>query len=318
MAEHRGVLVCVPSVERSKFSPGARWEVLHCSNYNIASVNCQRAAPVSRDCASHLRAALADLFLGQENWTDWQTSKTRFTLLQQLASICARFMPTEKNESFYFPLPFIVAWDGKGSGRRKTGVTVGMLGYHCSDVWRHGGTLGVKHLGGAQGPSCWCCLGLAGVAQLLGAAPCSCLSNWLKTLSAGHSGPLCISQVVQGFLSGRAADSSSSICCMSYSSGPHMHLVGWRFCRSLDKGCVHVHLSCWLCWMADGGGGLCAWKGRGAPEHSCPSMSHSTVDLMTHLCQPNPIALAHSAQTMSASTSQPTDRCRIAAGLVYK
>lgn len=61
-----------------------------------------------------------------------------------------------------------------------------------------------------------------------------------------------------------------------------------------------------------------AWKGGGVPEHSCPSMSHSTVDLMTHLCQPNPISLSHSAQTMSGSTSQPTDRCRIAAGLVYK
>lgn len=80
---------------------------------------------------------------------------------------------------------------------------------------------------------------------------------------------------------------------------------------------MHVHLSCWLCRMA-GGGDLCAWKGGGVQENSCPSMSHSRVDLMTHLCHPNPIALAHGAQTMSASISQPTDRCRIAAELVYK
>lgn len=28
--------------------------------------------------------------------------------------------------------------------------------------------MGVKRLSGAQGPSCWCCLELAGVAHLLG------------------------------------------------------------------------------------------------------------------------------------------------------
>lgn len=102
-----------------------------------------------------MKAALADLLFGQENELINKPGKQHLLCCSNLQ--VSVVLSCLQRKAFFFPFLFsslFCCLGCKGKWREENRCVSGMFGYRCSEVWRHGETLGARHLGGVQ-----CCRG---------------------------------------------------------------------------------------------------------------------------------------------------------------